>query len=667
MDVTVQQLIGKLPPYLDQWEVIHPDQTVKHIMREVLEAHDQFADYYDSIALCFDADTTVKVCDKIYSFLKSNIKYQEETEDDQTSALPTGLLIRGHGDCKHYAGFTAGILDALTRAGRKIDWCYVFASYKVMNDTPHHVFVEVNVNGEQYWIDPTPGSDAKDPAWVIRKKIKADGMLRRNIAGIYDNSEETLYVTDNGMMSGRPYWQLMPVEGVRGADGNHGTNKYFTGPFLALQHYLEDPYSVEGTNWQTTADAINAAIANGPEPGHTVNADFVKWIYNGSNKGWNFYYPMGVQEGYEPAVPLPSWYPKLVITDDGKLQFDRFYAIDDYMNDEIHAITAWTQAKINERGIDIFPTTPRQLKEFSQGKEGDDLFKEARGESLLQDIWKGFAFWNLYSMRGAYLNLVRANWFHVGEKLWNCLHNDDGTIDQTGYSKVRSVWFDVFGGNMDHIVTASENGKYKPAVDTQGNTMGEVITFAAIVAAAGVIIAAMGTAISQILKAKGDRDGKDYLTNPATGLPYPPMPTGTGTGTGTGFNPGDIINKIKENPLPFAALGVGAYLVLKKKKKQVTGITDDILPLALIGVGIYFIFFNKPGTGGSLTVAQKRAALIAMAPDEEANHPAFSKMTDSEIIDSYDWVFTYNHNIAITPKDLILRITAISEKYNIFT
>src|SRR5690606_15789926 len=126
----------------------------------------------------------------------------------------------------------------------------------------------------------------------------------------------------------RPFWQLMPAKGARGADGNRGTNPYFTGPFLGLEHYKEDPYSIEGTNWQTTTDAINAEIANGPNPGHTFDKDFVKWIYDNSLKGWNFYYDNGVPPGY--TANLPANYPRPVLTEDFRLTLDRDQKLDDY-------------------------------------------------------------------------------------------------------------------------------------------------------------------------------------------------------------------------------------------------------------------------------------------------------------------------------------------------
>lgn len=198
-EVGRDQLLKVLPEYRDAWVVVHPDQSVREIINEVLEAHKDFAPYYDEIALYFDCDDIQDTCRCIYDFLKSNIKYKEEKEEDQTSALPTGILIRGYGDCKHYAGFSAGILDAINRlTGKKIDFCYRFASYNLFSKTPHHVFVVVkDRDGSEIWIDPTPGAQTQAPVWQIDKKVKGSTMaLRRNIAGIGVTIQnmETAYV-----------------------------------------------------------------------------------------------------------------------------------------------------------------------------------------------------------------------------------------------------------------------------------------------------------------------------------------------------------------------------------------------------------------------------------------------------------------------------------------
>jgi hypothetical protein len=198
--MSVGYLIGLLPEYEDRWVEITPDQTVKSIIREVINAHYEFTGHYDLIAPYFYADTTKQICANLYNFCKENLKYREEGDEDQTTAIPAGILIRGDStgvDCKHYASFCGGVLDAINRLyDKNIKWCYRFASYRVFDKEPHHVFIVVNDNGGEIWIDPTPGADGRSPIWYEDHKIKKSMALRRNIAGVDDVALSVKNITE---------------------------------------------------------------------------------------------------------------------------------------------------------------------------------------------------------------------------------------------------------------------------------------------------------------------------------------------------------------------------------------------------------------------------------------------------------------------------------------
>src|SRR5689334_5376498 len=98
-------ILGQLPKYRNEWVTVMQRQAVPDIMRSLFEAHRKFAAYYDSIGLFFEGNTLAQTCDNLYNFCKANIRYKEETIDWQSTALPTGILVRGYGDCKHYASF----------------------------------------------------------------------------------------------------------------------------------------------------------------------------------------------------------------------------------------------------------------------------------------------------------------------------------------------------------------------------------------------------------------------------------------------------------------------------------------------------------------------------------------------------------------------------------
>lgn len=187
--MTAKELLQYLPPFKGDYELITPDQSVGDIIAEVLEAHEVFAPDYNEIALFFDADTIDGICKKLYSFCKRNFVYDEQGEDNQMSMSPAAMLTMRTVDCKNYSGFCAGILDGLKRmAGKKINFCYRFASYRLWDTSPHHVFVVIDPGKNEIWIDPTPGSANKLPVWYTDKKPKAMALNRVSGMGSADAS-----------------------------------------------------------------------------------------------------------------------------------------------------------------------------------------------------------------------------------------------------------------------------------------------------------------------------------------------------------------------------------------------------------------------------------------------------------------------------------------------
>ena len=179
-------LLQYLPPFNNDSIVIEDKQDVPDIITEVINAHKYFATDYDGITFFFDQDDVYDTCKMLFDFCKQNIAYEIETEDNQTTKSPAAILEQGYGDCKHYSGFIAGVLSALQRCGRQINWCYRFASYRLFDSTPQHVFVVVKDKGQEIWIDPVLKSFDQRymPTHVpTDKKVNASSMLHR-ISGI---------------------------------------------------------------------------------------------------------------------------------------------------------------------------------------------------------------------------------------------------------------------------------------------------------------------------------------------------------------------------------------------------------------------------------------------------------------------------------------------------
>lgn len=144
-------------PYTGTKKTIVKDHNTDDIVREVLAAHKAFAPDYDLIAKQFWKGSQLETLHYIFNYCKRNFPYKVETEERQTTRSPGAILASAKKigvDCKHYAGWIAGILDALNRTGKNFSWKYRFASYDLFSATPEHVFIVANVGGNEYWIDP---------------------------------------------------------------------------------------------------------------------------------------------------------------------------------------------------------------------------------------------------------------------------------------------------------------------------------------------------------------------------------------------------------------------------------------------------------------------------------------------------------------------------------
>lgn len=182
--VAVETLLQQLPAFRNEVVTIKKDQNVSDIIKQIIVAHKKYRYLYDKIALYFDADTIPGVCENIYSFLKTELRYKEEPETKQTTAVPQAILSTRTGDCKHYSLFAGGILDALNRlTDKNISWCYRFVSYNFFSKQPHHVFVVVFYKGSEIWIDAIPGADQHTPVWQLDKFVNSNTMPLYDVIG----------------------------------------------------------------------------------------------------------------------------------------------------------------------------------------------------------------------------------------------------------------------------------------------------------------------------------------------------------------------------------------------------------------------------------------------------------------------------------------------------
>lgn len=187
--MNTSDLLGMLPPFQGVKSKVTQKQSVARIMKEIISAHQDYAADYDRIADYFYTGDQVATEKMLFNFCKDNLTYKIESDQTQTVRSPTAILVLGElrgVDCKHYASFIGGVLDALNRQGRSnFNWSYRFASYSADDKIPEHVFVVVNDNGYETWIDPVLDYfDDRYPFPIFIKDIKPRKMALYRISGV---------------------------------------------------------------------------------------------------------------------------------------------------------------------------------------------------------------------------------------------------------------------------------------------------------------------------------------------------------------------------------------------------------------------------------------------------------------------------------------------------
>lgn len=143
-------LLHQISGFENKKNIIVEDQSTGDIIKAILDVHPKYKDDYKKLSGYFKGSNEIKSCEKIWNFLKKNIRYVIESESKQYVRSPAAILKQGISDCKCYSLFAGGIADAL---GMK--FCYRFASYNDYNKQPGHVFVVINPGtNNEIWIDP---------------------------------------------------------------------------------------------------------------------------------------------------------------------------------------------------------------------------------------------------------------------------------------------------------------------------------------------------------------------------------------------------------------------------------------------------------------------------------------------------------------------------------
>jgi hypothetical protein len=179
-------LLGKLTPFSNQKRLLVSEQQVKDIVSAMLEAHKTYASEYDKISDNFYSGNAVQSAKKIFKFLKENIKYTVDSEANQRIMSPSAIISVGKNDCKNYALMIVGLLDSMRRKGYFTNKVfYRFASYRLLDEIPHHTFaVVIDDNGNEIFVDPVLSSFNERKTY-FHKIDKSPKMSLYSVSGIF--------------------------------------------------------------------------------------------------------------------------------------------------------------------------------------------------------------------------------------------------------------------------------------------------------------------------------------------------------------------------------------------------------------------------------------------------------------------------------------------------
>ena len=185
-------LLGRLKSFGGNSKMLVRDQQVPDIISAMLSAHKMYASEYDKISQDFYSGDGIQTAKNLFQFLKKNVKYSIESDKNQRIMSPAAILSLGKNDCKNYALWIMGNLDSLKRKGlinNKI--YYRFASYRLLDEIPHHVFAVIqDQDGNEYFIDPVL-SKFNERKTYYHKIDKIPSMPLYSVSGIGQAKKKT--------------------------------------------------------------------------------------------------------------------------------------------------------------------------------------------------------------------------------------------------------------------------------------------------------------------------------------------------------------------------------------------------------------------------------------------------------------------------------------------
>jgi len=172
--------------YAGKKKMLVADQSTGDIIQAILDAHEKYQDQYDVISSYFKGYSNEQTARNIFDFLKRNIRYVIESEDQQLVRSPAAILHQAQSDCKCYSLFIGGICQSLN-----IPFCFRFASYRYGQKNPQHVFVVINPDTKnEIWCDPVLSYFNYHKPYQYKLDKKPRKMAVYSISGIGATKEQ---------------------------------------------------------------------------------------------------------------------------------------------------------------------------------------------------------------------------------------------------------------------------------------------------------------------------------------------------------------------------------------------------------------------------------------------------------------------------------------------
>lgn len=124
-------------------------QNAKEIVRELKRAEANSRGTSKQLAKIFGDDDKVMTAAKVWYFLRNEIYYRAEPKTDQTAKEIPRFISDGTGDCKHFATFAVGVLNACG-----IPAWFTFVGQDPDVKKPNHAYCCCLIGNRVYVIDP---------------------------------------------------------------------------------------------------------------------------------------------------------------------------------------------------------------------------------------------------------------------------------------------------------------------------------------------------------------------------------------------------------------------------------------------------------------------------------------------------------------------------------